>query len=153
MGYETYVDAGEMNLKDEITEEYFDEYKKNFIDNNFTSTNNNEQWYIAETVYDNITQIFDDGGLELYNPEVWFDFIAPLVDECKIYCNGEDNEDIWRVVFDGKGSWKIQQAEIIYEPIFTEFMNKYQKMMDEDTRKKLYDLKSVVELTDDIKKD
>ena len=41
------------------------------------------------------------------------DFIAPYVEEGEIRVDGQDSDDIWRVIFDGKGKYLVQEAVLI----------------------------------------
>jgi hypothetical protein len=78
----------------------------------------NVDWF---SYYSDI-EIDDEGNIDFvesyrkwYEQEKFYDFIKDFVEEGNIAGQGDEFLDIWKVVFDGKGSWKMQGIEFVDE--------------------------------------
>jgi DNA-directed RNA polymerase subunit RPC12/RpoP len=58
---------------------------------------------------------FSEDCRKWYEPERFYQFIAPYVNEGYIEGHCEDMDDIWRICFDGKGGFKGQVAVFVDE--------------------------------------
>ena len=51
---------------------------------------------------------FDENYRKWYDCDEFYNFVKDYVEEGYITGYGDEFEDYWRIVFDGKGGWKMQ---------------------------------------------
>jgi hypothetical protein len=114
MGYDTWV-YGDLTVKREKIYEFTDELRKEGIEPKDFSFS-----------LDVCTISVNDS---LRHTDEWAAKVCPIfakyVEAGVINGDGEDRDDIWQIVFDGKGGWGFEQGEIIYGNILDVFEDRY----------------------------
>lgn len=83
----------------------------------------------------------EDGSSVVDNLTRASTFLAKFVEAGTIECDGEENEDLWQINFDGQGSFEIRYAKIIFESIFDAFLREYKDKLPEKLKKELHQFK------------
>ena len=152
MGYDSYV-TEDIELKDSLTAEQFNAHKQQWLDTHPDNADRSEGRYIIEDME------FNSGSW--FNASIkWFSekaanlskFIAPLVEEgSMLTIQGDDSDDRWRVVFDGKGGFKEEAGILFYGELYDHFILTYGSSMPHELIEALAHWKATHELVTEVK--
>lgn len=115
MGYYTEIDIALKANKNKIAElrQKIEALKRK------AQTGKGAEWFF----YYGDIRITEDNSIEFteysrkwYEEEQFYNFIKDFVEEGFIQGHGEVMDDVWRVVFDGKGNWKMQTFQFVDVP-------------------------------------
>jgi len=115
MGYYTQL-AMDVGIKEDKIEQFKKAIKRQLA----RVKADPEYWfaYYADISVDEYgTILFEDYYRKIYDVEKFAKWLAKFVEKGYIYGYGEEAEDVWRICFDGKGNFEIQEARFVWDTV------------------------------------
>ena len=138
MGYYTWVYL-ELPLKKDITKEKFFELVQEYEEKHPNTLVESKRFMVNSGCVEFTDGEFSTSWIDEFQNVC--DFLAPLVEEGSMNCDGEENDDFWMVVFDGCGNWERIDGQRIYGSVLDTFLQRYEDKLPKDVVTKIKSLR------------